>query len=531
MTQLEISCATPWQDRSDELNELIRNAPEGSRLKFAPGEYYLRESLRLVGKRSLVLDAEGCVFTVTNNPACVEESAENMHAFVVEDCVDITFVGFECRQEWPANVGGEILDVQEDHIDVRLYRPLPEKAIFSSGMVFNPEGRPLGAWWFENRPKNGHRTVIANEVVMTSPACVDTPHEVLGNHCHRVYKIKPQGVKAGMHCTVKHWQYGPPAFVFRNSESVTLDTVTISNWGGFGVLILPRCRDFTIRRFTCRPHDRIVQPYSVLVDGVHTTGLGGRLLMEDCQFEGLGDDVLNSHTPTLKVVSSEGAQLSLVFDKPDALFPKRWGRAGDTLLVYDGETLAEKARVRVASVQGNGETLLLDAADAGKVSFGDYVVNMAYIPDEVILRHCTAFNCTSRIVIQAARRVEICGCRTKGVSLYFSSACRYWGEGGLVENVDIHDNEVRMLPALNGSGWNAPAVWMRVNDRKPGTTENIGKTPPRPRYRNLRSHGNVIEGRLDISNCDGVEIVNNRFLSLQEDTVTVQDNCTDVRIS
>ena len=36
MTIIEVACLAPWQDRSVELNELIRSAPEHCRIKLAP---------------------------------------------------------------------------------------------------------------------------------------------------------------------------------------------------------------------------------------------------------------------------------------------------------------------------------------------------------------------------------------------------------------------------------------------------------------------------------------------------------------
>ena len=188
----------------------------------------------------------------------------------------------------------------------------------------------------------------------------------------------------------------------------------------------------------------------------------------------------------------------------------------------------------------DGETLTLDAADVGKVSAGDYVVNLAFVPDEVVVRNCTAVNCKSRVVVQAAQRVEISGCRLDHVLVHVSSALRVWGEGGGVENIDIHHNEILMTPDPASNRDNRPAIWIRVNDAKPTwvdvndtkpfSANKAGETPPQTRYRNLRIHDNVIDGWIDVANCDGVEIFNNQFVTPREDAVIVQPNCSDVRI-
>ncbi len=531
MNCIEIACGYPWQDRSTELNEIIRNAPDHCRIHLQPGEYYLRKHLQFSGKKDLIFDAADCIFTVFCDTTQDEWSGVNPSFAEIYGCDGLTFSGFTLRQEKPSNVGGEILDVQPDHVDVRFFQPLTGDEIFNTGMTFSPEGRPHGIWWMIWRPEGGRRAVIANEIATTAVAPANVPHDALGNNCFRIYKTKPDRLKAGMHCQIKHWTYGNSAFIFRNTENMTMEDVTITNWGGFAVTILPRCRDFTFRRFACRVQDRKNQPYSVTVDAIHTTGLGGKLLLDECFFDGVGDDTLNAHTATLKVTAITGCRMTVTFDKPGALFPARWGAAGDTLIVYDGQTLRDKGEITLTSADGGNLQIRPDSAV--QILPGDYVVNRAYIP-EITIRNTTAVNSRSRFCIQAAEKLEISRCYFDMVGflspVYISSAFRYWGEGGWVENVDIHDNEIRMPFDPDANPIMRPAIWIRVNDINAMTGLPTGANPPQTRYLNIRIRNNTIAGTIEASHCEGLEITGNHFDRPLSEAVTILDNCTGVRL-
>ena len=112
--------------------------------------------------------------------------------------------------------------------------------------------------------------------------------------------------------------------------------------------------------------------------------------------------------------------------------------------------------------------------------------------------------------------------------MYLSSALRYWGEGGLIEDIDIHDNEIRMPFDPEATPWSAPAIWVRVND--PLSKNDPGREPPKTRYRDLRIRNNIIVGRIEIAHCDGVEISGNRFDRPAAEAIRVSGNCTGVRI-
>ena len=143
-------------------------------------------------------------------------------------------------------------------------------------------------------------------------------------------------------------------------------------------------------------------------------------------------------------------------------------------------------------------------------------------------------NSRSRFCIQAAAKLEICHCYFDMVGflspVYISSAFRYWGEGGWVEDVDIHDNEIRMPEDPDANPFRSPAIWIRVNDVNAMNMESIGKTVPQTRYLNIRIRNNIIAGTIEASHCEGLEITGNHFDRPPAEAVTVHPDCRNVRL-
>lgn len=316
---------------------------------------------------------------------------------------------------------------------------------------------------------------IGGEKATTAPELGNTPHASLGNNRFRIFNPNDSicHLHPGMNGTILHTKYGLSCFLFRNCTNVTVDSIHIQDFGGMGYVVLPRCRDFTFRNLRFAPVNRQFTPYSCTVDAIHITGIGGKLVLEDCFFDGIGDDTLNVHVPVLRIKSIGPDTMELFLDKPNALFPKRWGCAGDILAVFDGDTLEKKAEIRIGSIRENA--IAWSSSESAEIRAGDYVINTFFCP-AVVIRRCVVDNSRSRFCIESAERAEIYENRfSMGPSkppVYISSAFRHWGEAGIVENVSIHDNELLSIPDPLCPFGNTlrKAVWIRINDKESSRT-------------------------------------------------------------
>lgn len=524
MAEFVIRCPERGSACSGLINQVLRRAPEGSRIVFEPGEYLIDEKLLLNDRKGVTLDGSGSVLILRNDrERNYRYSTDGMH---VERCRDITITNFKIRALHPSNTGYRVLAVTPEYVDIQCLSriPLTGKEQFVATAMFGESGRPLGLYWFGTPHLEGIHSVLAGELATTAPELVDTPHLPLGGNRFRIFNLRDSAgeLKPGMHGALLHTNYGLSCFVFRDCSGVTIDSVEIQDFGGMGCVILPYCRDFIFRRFSCRSTDRELQPYSCTLDAVHTTGLGGKLLMENCFFEAVGDDILNVHAVPLHVVEKRGAELVLRLDKPGARFPERWGRAGDLLAVYDGGNFRRKTPVVIRSIER--ERLTVDAAGAEEVLVGDYLLNTAYCP-EITVRNCVAVNSRSRFCLAAVRGAEFYGnhfdmCSFKA-PIYISCSFRCWAEAGIVENISVHDNDLFCIRDPQDVETHREAVWVRIGEPEPERVQN--------RYRNIRIFRNRIAGRVAVSHTDGLAVEENWFDMAPEDAVQTEF-CTQVRI-
>lgn len=512
------------EDASKYLNGLFNRITDDTMVVFEKGTYFFKKQLVLKGKKNIVLDGKGSVLVpYYDNKNDYRKSSDGI-AF--EYCTNLVLKNFKLTASQPANIGGKIVRVSDDSVDVELYSsiPLDGKEKFLAGMAFTDHDYPLSIHYIHNRSEQNPEihSYIGDEIATTAPELVNARHERIGEDVWRIYTESDTSMLVpGMKCNVSHTYYGLTAFVFRSCKDVVVESVHISNFGGFGYLILPACENFTFRNVRFQSDDRIHQPYSVTADGIHITGLGGKLVIEDSYFELIGDDWLNSHTAVLTVTQKEGNALSLIFDKPNALFPKRWTQPGDLLYVYDKDNLGLKCKIK--SVSCNEEKLVVD--DASMVNAGDFITNANYCPD-ICIRNTTFTNSRSRLCLQSANSIDIHDCNidicSRLAAIYISAAFRYWGEAGSVKDVNIYNNRISQ-PSLEGASeiqkQNTDPIAIRVK------TEDIKSFY---RYSNINIHNNQIEGRIFVASTDGVVIKSNQIKAKKPTVETA--NCTDTNI-
>lgn len=502
-------------DRSGEINELLRDIPDGSTVRFEAGEYYIRENLLLRDKKNIVLDGDGAVIVPFYDPE--QPHVTGSDVLYVEHCDGAVIRGFSVRSEKPTNMTGKIVNVTEEYIDVKLspVYPISDKTNFLKVTVCDDE-------WYPKTiiPINSHSTeknsVIAGELITTRGEELGAKHEDLGGDVHRIYyNVYEPNVPVGANVILQHTYYGLCAFAFRSSHNVTVENVHIDDYGGFCFAILPRSSNFTFRGVRCESSDKEHRRYSACADAIHTTGLYGSFKIENCFFDGIGDDVLNIHALMLSVKEKTENKLKLVLDKERSKFPKRFIEKGDPLYVFDGENIELKGEMKVLAVEGDdGETVTVDKPEIA--SEGDYIFNYYYMPD-VEIKNTNAVHCRSRFCIQSGRNVEICGnglnmCLSKA-PIYISVAFSFWREAGIIENVSIHDNVISAH--VDGT----PAIWLRINETEPEKMKY--------RHGNISIENNEIYGTVDLRAAESLRLIGNRIKTCSDTPVELHD-CRNV---
>lgn len=516
MNNIIITTQMAGDNASPAIERIIADAPDGATVTFEPGVYTLLKTVMIEGKRDLTLCGEGAVLspyfslqTGADDGACV---------FELLDCKNITIRGFKVASAVPVNTAGTVINATEEYVDVALHIQEDFKGdeLIIDAMIFTDDWFPTGWHWAQAPYDESKRVKIANEIPCSAPKKLDCPHEMLDGKTVRVYSKllkcydwskSVATLTPGTKCNLSHSYYGLSAFTFRQCDGVLIEKVTMANFGGFGFTILPHCRDFTFRGLRFASDCRERQPYALNSDGIHTTGLAGKLIIEDCELDCIGDDKLNVHTLAMTVTKVTDNGMTLIYDKINGKISPYWSEAGDTLRIYDPTTLELKGKVTITS------------ADCGNVTFdphsidikeGDYVSNDKYYPD-VIIRNCTFWRNRGRhIVLQGTDNLLIENCTFNNGNpwaVYLSCAFEYWLEVGPLSNATIRNNLFRDCIERRDDG--RSVIFTRVNGKK---HQDIP-----PIHKNVRIENNRFENSystpITVHLTDGVTVQNNEFVN------------------
>lgn len=502
------------KDGSEDLRRKIADAAEGSVIKLEKGEYLLSSPLLFKGKKNLTFDGNGSVLMPFYDVS--DDGTKGSDCIHLDDCENVTLRNFRIAASAPTNVSGRITEVTDEYTEVRVTEKflLPENPYICQAKVFSEDGTPITSSFLTKRGPWGF---FAEEIPNSHPGTVCAEYERTDGFTFRLFdRLVSAKTVVGAKINLVFFDK-LCAVRFRSCRSITVENAEITNFGGMGFVILPSSRDFTFKNVRIASDDPENRPYALLADAIHTTGLGGRLLIEDCHFEGIGDDTTNIHTPILTVRAKKGDYCTLIFDKENPIFPKRWGKAGDVIRVYEKETLRIKGETRLTYASENQ----IAAENSELLEEGDFVVNTEYCPD-IVIRSCVAQKSRARIAVQAAKSllVENCTLRQCPIKpqLYISAAFRYWGEGGGVENVTIRNN---ILDAIAEDG---RAVFIRLNEK-----DGYGKDYF---YKNVSIENNTVSGIIDVNKVHGLRLSGNRFTASAgaEKSVRIAGDCTDVTV-
>jgi hypothetical protein len=201
-----------------------------------------------------------------------------------------------------------------------------------------------------------------------------------------------------------------------------------------------RCEN--IRLKNCGVLVRPGRHMSTTADATHFDLCSGQIRLENCVFEGMGDDGANIHGKFVRLCKVDERTL-------DSAEPAWTMPQANDIIEFVGSHLLPYATAQVSAVKANpsnGHTLisLHDPIPEG-FSDGDYCHDLTRIPGEVIITGCKFRSNRARGILIAARNVTIEKCFFENIS---SSAIQVecdvgdWLESGPTRNIVIRNNVI-----------------------------------------------------------------------------------------
>jgi len=399
---------------------------KGPRLVFAKGRYDLATPGKARARTYLPLKA---LTDLTIDGGGAELVGHDLAAmFHFDKCRNVTIRNLTIDWSPLPFTGGQVIATGAKHFDLKVSPPHRAAAdLGAEGVLgYDPKARRLA-----RRGIDLYQMGFAKRTELVRPGVM------------RVF-VRARPPAAGSHVVVRHRIYGYNAFTFINCAKVRLDGVNVYAAPGMG-LYAHSSRDFTLARFNVMIRPGSGRWMSATADATHFNTCRGTITIEDCIFEGMGDDATNVHSMFLVVAERvDDRTLTLAVGRNPRHTPPEPAR-GDRLELGGGPNpLVPYATVTVGSARVEGKALLVKlAAPLPKRTAKGDVVGNASACARTRIRRCIVRNNRARGMLIQTRDAVIENCRFEycsGAALHIACDANYWWEAIGTRDVLVRKN-------------------------------------------------------------------------------------------
>lgn len=526
---------------SEALAALLTTVGDDTTLLFPKGTYFFPTRVDFRDKKRLTVVGEDATLMTHFGPC--EHPRMNNNLFAFYGCEDVVISDFIVTTDNPIGWSGKVVAVnnEEHYYDVEIYEQFEVTglehpvALNSCDADGTPDYVFNGGKWRDATTV----TVDGKEV----ERCAGFDYDVIGDHLCRFY-VNPDAnlsvLPVGEQMVYRFIVYGNTHFEFANTHRVLMKNMELYRSSSMGIVIAPRCSDFTLDHYNMRVKPGSKELYTANADGIHILGLCGYLRMKHCHFVGLGDDTLNIHGSAGEIVEiREDGTLDLQHRHRTGFSPlqKNWAIPGDVIEVYDSATFVRKGTFTVGDFVDGIATI---TASTGEYAVGDALANTAYFAATHI-SDCVGKNTRARGFLLQTRDVIVEDSYIYGMSLpaiIVSPDIKVWFEVGPSDNVVIRNNVFEKV-AIIPSAANLGAIVAK------GSHDSGAADYPAGVHRNMHIIGNkfinIGNSAIYVSATEGLEIRDNLFMSCSEkpyspDAVSVRHdiatvNCNNVTVA
>lgn len=506
-------------DCSGKLQEFFNQVEDGSTVQFQTGNYYVFGAVTIRNKNDIRIFGNNSRIIAKFNPC--GPKTDNNDVFNFCDCSDLEIIGFCFDTDNPIGAAGEVtsIDFNEKTADVKIYEEFPITGFehFAATNSFDDKGTPDYALATYNNIFSESDVILPDGSQQKRYIGLD--YYLIDKNTVRLKlgKSLPEKencrLKIGHKINFRYEIYGNTVLSFAFCHKVLLKDILINSAASFGVTIKPRSSDFTFDNFSIRVNKGSKRLKAINADGIHILGLYGKLVMKNCNIEGLGDDVLNIHGLATVITELEDGKLKITgreYKLYNEIKDCTWASLGDKIDIYDKKTFLKTGELTVKELLNDG-TLVFDNL-TGNLKVGDVLANSTFYAS-VHIDGCTFRHTRARALLIQTQNVLIENSYIYGMSyaaMLFSPDIRLWWEVGPSKNVEIKNNVIEYCATIANSNNEAAIVFKSSHE---------GDTTAYPAgvHEKIYIHGNVFRdipnNAIFISASSDVRIENNMFLN------------------
>ena len=492
---------------------------QGARLVFWPGRYDINGGpLGQRGRRQPSLNINNINnLTIEGNGAeLIGHDYSTMFNFT--ECHNISINNVTVDWDPVPFTQGKVVAVDSNYVDIEVVAPFTAQAgRRTDGILgYDPELQRMARRYTDHYQK-GHKKT--SEIVRPGVMRL-----FIGRQDRFTGTLPP----VGKHIIVRHQIYGDQAFQFSKCNKIRIEDVNIYSNPGMGVTGR-FSKDFLLRclRVMIRPGSG--RWMSCTADATNFGSCRGSIVMENCLFEGMGDDATNVNAGHYQVVTERLSDKKLLI----GCGPRDRGvtlpETGDRLEL-SGPDLVPYATVAVKSVKADErkKTYVVELSDKlpERTEKSDIVGNASACPS-VRIRCCTVSRSRARGFIIKTRDAVIENCTLQNVSasgVVMNVDLNTWWESIGSQDIMIRNN--RFIDCRFERAYVSGVIECLAG---------LGDEKPSPGiHRRITVENNIIQGTdgnaIKIGYADGADIVNNVIDKSGKEAILVY-NSRDIRIS
>jgi hypothetical protein len=438
--------------------------------------------------------------------------------FHFTDCHNITINNLTIDWDPLPYTHGKVVKVDSNYLDIEVIAPFTAQAgRRTEGLLgYDPELHRMARRYTDHYQLGYEKT---SEVMRPG---------VMRLFIGRQDRFKGVLPPVGKYIIARHQIYGYQAFQFLKCSKVQIENVNIYSNPGMG-LIAAQSRDFLIRHLKVMIRPGSGRWMSTTADATNFSGCRGTIVMENCLFEGMGDDATNIRSGSYQVVAErlDDRRLSISGGKRGGIPTSP--EVGDKLeLSGEDKLLLPYATVTVRSVEidKKEKRLVVEFSDKlpERIGKGDIVGNASSCPS-VRIRDCTVIRNRARGFIIKTRDVIIEDCTFQDVSVSpigLETDINAWWEAIGSHDVIVRNN--RFIDCRFEPGYLSGVI----------ESHTMSQTAPAGVHQRITIENNIILGSdknaVKIGSTDGVNIINNIIDQPKEEAILIY-NSRNIRIN
>ncbi|MFC1558438.1 right-handed parallel beta-helix repeat-containing protein [candidate division KSB1 bacterium] len=441
--------------------------------------------------------------------------------FNFTECHNITIKNLTVDWDPIPFTQGKVVSIGDDYVDIEVTAPsTANTGCRTEGLLgYDLERRRMARRYTDHYQSGFKKTT---EVIRPG---------VMRHFVGREHRFAGKMPSAGQYIIARHQIYGNQALQFSKCSKIQIENVNIYSNPGMGV-VARLSRDFYIRHLRVMIRPGSGRWMSCTADATNFRGCRGSIVMENCLFEGMGDDATNVRSGSYMVIAErlEDRKLSISSGARGG-FPSE-PEVGDKLeLSGEDKMLVPYATMTVKSVNRNEKekTLIVEFDDKlpEKTREGDIVGNASACPF-LHIRGCTVIRNRARGLIIKNRGAIVEDCYFQDITasaIGMNTDITTWWE-----SIGSHDIIIRNNRFLNCRF--DPDVVRGVIEcsTNPGSNQNA----PAGVHQRIKIENNIIQGSnanaIKIGSADGVVIHNNIIDQIKDEAILIY-NSRNVRLT